>query len=183
MLSTLDPKIFSSIEENAEHRDFRKGEYLFHQDEVCRKIFWIRKGICRNYYLHDGKEITTEILFPGDFLKSAKSFVLDIPAQEFAQAITDVETWSLTRSRFNSLKEQHPELQKLGLYLVERHSLWLEDRLFQFQTQDATTLYLNLIQRCPEMIKTVPLTYIASYLGISLETLSRIRSRIAKNII
>lgn len=62
MLHLLDKQTFAQIEKYAEFKTFTKGDYLFCQDQVCKRIYWIKEGICRKYYLHDGKEITTEIL-------------------------------------------------------------------------------------------------------------------------
>lgn len=62
--------------------------------------------------------------------------------------------------------------------LAEYYAMWVEKRLFQFHTMTATERYLDILQRSPHSIQTVPLTIIASYLGISLETLSRIRAKV-----
>lgn len=179
MLQLIDPKIVAQIEKHIDVKVFAKGDYLFRQDEICKRIFWIKKGICRKFYLHDDKEITTEILFEDSFISSAKSFVLQQPSNEFAQTLSEVETWSLTKTKFDLLKSAHPELQSLDLKFVELYAIWLEERLFRFQTQDATTRYLHLLKEQPHYIQQIPLTYIASYLGVSLETLSRIRSKIS----
>lgn len=179
----LNKEIFADIETYVKKQVFSKGDYLFRQDQVCKRIFWIRKGICRKYYLHDGKEITTEFLFEDNFVSSAKSFAMGHPAHEFAQALTELEVWSVNRENFEFLKERHPEVKNLDIRFIELYAIWLEERLLRFQTQDATTRYLTLLTEQPHYIQQIPLTYIASYLGISLETLSRIRAKISKEII
>lgn len=183
MFNFLSDQTFANIEKYVETKRIRKGDFLFQQDEVCKMIFGIKKGICRKYFLHDGKEITTEFLFEDNFVISAKSFVLLQPANEFAQALTDLEVATLKKADFENLKQLYPELNALDQKLIEMHVIWLEERLFNFHTQDATTRYLHLIKSDPHYIKQIPLTYIASYLGISLETLSRIRAKVAKDII
>lgn len=175
-------KILPKVLDFCTSKYFEKGDYLFQQDEVCQKMFFIKSGICRKYYLNDGKEITTEFLFPENFAISARSFVLQQPSNEFAQAITHVEALILLKSNFEKLKKQNPEILSLDLKFVEMYAIWLEERLFQYHTQDALARYLNLIKNQPEIIKHIPLTYIASYLGVSLETLSRIRSKLANSI-
>lgn len=67
---------------------------------------------------------------------------------------------------------------ELDLMITEYHAMWLEERLFQFHSMDATQRYLLLLQDHPEFIRDIQLTHIASYLGVSLETVSRIRARI-----
>lgn len=178
MFDFLTKDILDSIENYSETKRFEKGALLFRQDNVCKDLFWVNDGICRIYYLHDGKEITAEFFFPESFIVSTKSFVLSQPANEFAEALTDVEVIVMSRDNFNTLKAEHPELAPVELKLVELYAIWLENRIVEFQTQDATTRYRNLIKDNPHYIRQIPLTHIASYLGISLETLSRIRAKI-----
>lgn len=178
MLNLLSPELIDSIETYTEPIFIKKGDFIFSQETICHNIFWIRKGICRRYYLHNGKEITTEFLFSDSFVVSSKSFVLSQPTSEFAQALTNIEALTINRSNFNEIKIKHPELVELDLKLVELYAIWLENRIFEFQTQDATTRYQNLIKKNPHYIQQIPLMYIASFLGISLETLSRIRAKI-----
>ncbi|MFZ6023546.1 MAG: Crp/Fnr family transcriptional regulator [Bacteroidota bacterium] len=104
MLDNLE-KILPKIKEFVISTSFEKGDFLFKQGEICKKLFFIEKGICRKYYLHDGKEITTEFLFPENFAISAKSFVLQQPSNEYVQAVTKVEALSLLKSDFEILKK------------------------------------------------------------------------------
>ncbi|MGE8380855.1 MAG: Crp/Fnr family transcriptional regulator, partial [Sphingobacterium sp.] len=99
-------------------------------------------------------------------------------SQEFIQAVTDVRVSSIDNSSFQRIKGQFPVLMELDLLMTEYYTMWLEKRLFDFHTLDASTRYSQLLRNQTNIIQQVPLTYIASYLGISLETLSRIRAKI-----
>jgi hypothetical protein len=79
---------------------------------------------------------------------------------------------------FQKIKKQHTSLLELDLMLTEYYAMWLEERLFQFHSLDATQRYQLLLSEQPHFIQQIPLTYLASYLGISLETLSRIRAKV-----
>jgi CRP-like cAMP-binding protein len=79
---------------------------------------------------------------------------------------------------FQTAKADFPKLIELDLLMTEYYAVWLENRLFEFHTLDATQRYLHLLKEQSHIIQNIPLTYIASYLGISLETLSRIRAKI-----
>lgn len=159
-------------------KTYKKGDFLLRQGDVCRYSFTIQKGILRKYYLHDGKEIITEFFFKDDLAVSFDSYSLQKPGKEFIQALTDTIVLQTDFAAFQHAKVNYPKLIELDLLLTEYYAWWLESRLFEFHTLDATQRYLLLLKEQPHIIQYVPLTYIASYLGISIETLSRIRAKI-----
>lgn len=157
---------------------YKKGDLLLRQNEICRKSFLVIKGVARKYYLNDGKEITTELYFENDLAISFDSYTLQQPSREFIEALTDV-TVSITHYQaFQDAKKEFPKLLTLDLMLAEYYGMWVENRLFQFHTMTATERYLDILHKSSHIVQTIPLTIIASYLGISLETLSRIRAKI-----
>jgi CRP-like cAMP-binding protein len=156
---------------------FKKGDFLLKKDETCRKSYWIEAGSARKYYLHNGKEVTTELLFPDDIAVSFSAYALQQPSREYIQAMTEVTARVTDYGSFQELKNQYPELVELDLLLTEYYAIWLEERLVEFHTLSATERYQLLLARQPWIVLQVPLTHIASYLGVSLETLSRIRAK------
>lgn len=174
----LDPDTLSALKQVSAIKTYKKGDFLLRHGEVCRHSFWIEKGILRKFYLNDGKEITTELLFDNDIALSLESYTLQQPATEFIQALAETTVSQTNYKAFQTLKNQFPELAELDLLITEYYAVWLERRLFEFHTLDATQRYLLLLHHQQHIIQNVPLTCIASYLGISLETLSRIRARI-----
>lgn len=177
-ISQLDSETLSALDEISIAKTFKKGEFLLRQDDVCKSSYFIEKGIVRKYYLNDGKEITTELIFENDLAISFESYLTQCPSREFIQAISDITVSKIDYYEFREAKKQYPKLMELDLMLTEYYAIWLEDRLFQFHTLDATQRYSQLLTRQSHIVHYVPLTYIASYLGISLETLSRIRAKI-----
>lgn len=178
-ISHLDPKTLTALQNISSIKTFKKGSFLLSMDETCKKSYVLESGIARKYYLNDGKEITTELFFKDDIAISLHSYVQQIPSREFIQAITAVSVTVTDYQAFQVLKTQYPVLMELDLMMTEYYAIWLEDRLFQFHTLTATARYVHLLQKQPQIIQYIPLTYIASYLGISLETLSRIRAKLA----
>lgn len=167
-----------ALDQITHRKTFSKGEYLLKQDEVCRHSFFIESGVARKYYLTpDGKEINTELLFENDIAVSFQSYILQKPSMEFIQALDDVTATVTDYKEFDQLKNSHSELARLDLMITEYYAMWLEQRLTEFHTLDAAARYNKLIKEHPYIIKNVRLTHIASYLGVSLETLSRIRAR------
>jgi hypothetical protein len=118
------------------------------------------------------------LFFENDLALSFNSYCLQKPSAEFIQALTEITVSQTDFNAFEITKKQFPKLVVLDLMMTEYYAMWLEDRLFQLSTLNATQRYLKLVEDHPHIIMNIPLTYIASYLGISLETLSRIRGKI-----
>lgn len=177
-IDQLDLDTVTTLKNISASKSFKKGDFILRQGEVCKKSFLLEKGIARKYYLHDGKEITTELFFENDLAVSFQSYCLQKPSGEFIQALTDSTVYQTDFLAFQSAKQKFPKLVELDLMMTEYYAMWLEERLFQFHTLNATNRYRKLIDEHPHIIQNIPLTYIASYLGISLETLSRVRAKI-----
>lgn len=177
-IKTLDNETLSALQSISSEKKCKKGDLLLRQNEICRKSFLIINGIARKYYLNDGKEITTELYFENDLAVSFASYTLQQPCTECIEALTDI-TVSITHyQEFQDAKIKYPKLLTLDLMLSEYYGMWVENRLFQFHTMSATERYLEILHKSPHIVQTIPLTIIASYLCISLETLSRIRAKI-----
>lgn len=174
----FDQSIWQALQEISITRVFKKGSLLVRQDEVSGKSFHIQSGIARKYFTAGNKEITTEFCFADDMVLAFNSYTLQQPSREFIECLTDVTAAVTDRQSFEQLKQKFPQLQQLDLLLTELYALWLEQKLFDFHTLDATQRYLQLLEKEPEILQHIQLTHIASYLGISLETLSRIRAKI-----
>lgn len=177
-IESLDAETLAALEKVETKKRFAKGEYLLQQGEICRQSFFIEKGIARKFYLtEDGREINTELYFENDIAVSFRSYTLQQPSREFIQALDQLLVTVLDYSAFQNLKKQYPKLVELDLMITEFFAGWLEDRLFQIHSLDASQRYAKLAEEHPQIIQNFQLTHIASYLGITLETLSRIRAK------
>jgi CRP-like cAMP-binding protein len=177
-INALDPSAQEALSSSIITRTYQKGDYLLQEGDVCKFSFFIQKGIARKYYLNEGKEITTELFFENDLAVSLQSYTLQNPSHEYIQAIELVTANVTNYHKFQEIKKQHNSLLELDLMLTECYAIWLEERLFRFHALDATERYQLLLKEQPHFIQHIPLTYLASYLGVSLETLSRIRAKI-----
>ena len=166
-----------------EHNDYfiykqvKKGDFLLKEGTICNHYWYVKEGLFRNFYNKDSKEIVTFFGYPGTVLTSNQSFVLREPCKDNIEAITDANVYSINREAYSKLYEKSPEIQEIERLLNELYILWLEERLNLIQFCTAQERYHNLMQNEPFLINQIPLTYLASYLGITLETLSRIRSK------
>ena len=154
-----------------------KNEFLLTQGQVCRHLYFLEKGALRGFYNLDGKEITHWFGFEKDFVTSFHSFITQEAAVENIQLLEGSILWAISKETLTQLFNQHHEIERLMRIAYEKYYIRLEERFVNAQFKTASERYENLLQQTPHIIERVPLGYIASYLGISQETLSRIRSK------
>ncbi len=176
-LVSLDGETIEALEVISVSKSFKKGALLLKPGEVCQWSYQILDGIARKYYLNEAKQITTELYFLGDIAISFGSYALQNPSTEYIEALTEVKVSAINYIAFQEAKAKHPKLMELDIMLLEYYGLWIEERLLQLRTLSAKQRYDMILEQSPNILKHVPLGIVASYLGISLETLSRIRAK------
>jgi CRP-like cAMP-binding protein len=158
----------------------RKNELLVASGSMCTNLFLIRKGILRSYVKEGIKDITTWITGEHELVTSITSLGLQQPARENIQAIEDCELFGLSNDDLEYLYDHFPEMNIVGRKLLEKYYRDAEERAFIARLTEATAKYKHFVQTKHELLTRVPLKYIASYLGVTLETLSRIRSKLSR---
>lgn len=141
-------------------------------------MYFLETGSLRGYYNLDGKEITHWFGFENDFITSFHSFITQQPAIESIQLLENSTLWSISKEALTGLYNQHHEIERLVRIVYEQYYIRLEERYVNAQFKTATERYEELLQQRPHIVERVSLGHIAAYLGISQETLSRIRSRL-----
>jgi CRP-like cAMP-binding protein len=142
-----------------------------------RHLHFLEKGALRGHYTLEGKEITHWFAFENDFVTSFHSFSTQTPAVESIQLLEGSILWGISKEKLTGLLNQFHDIERLLRIAYEKYYIRLEERFVNAQFKTATERYEQLLQQAPHLPERVPLGYIASYLGISQETLSRIRSR------
>jgi CRP-like cAMP-binding protein len=155
-----------------------KNEYLLTEGKICRHLYFLEQGALRGFYNLDGKEITHWFGFENDFVTSFHSFITRQPAIENIQLLEGSVLWAISKETLESLFNQYHEIERLVRIVQEKYYIRLEERFVNAQFKTATERYENLLIQTPYILERVPLGHIASFLGITQETLSRIRSRI-----
>lgn len=161
-----------------EKKALPKNSYLLKEGQVCRSLYFIEKGALRGFYNLDGKEITHWFGFENDFVTSFHSFITKEPAVENIQLAEGSILWSISKETLTALLEQYHEIEKILRVAYEKYYIRLEERFVNAQFKTATNRYEDLLRQQPHILERMPLGYIAAYLGISQETLSRIRNRL-----
>jgi len=155
-----------------------RNEFLITEGKICRHLYFLEQGCLRGYYNLDGKEVTHWFGFENDFVTSFHSFITQEPAVENIQLLEGSVLWAISKTALDSLLNKYHEAERLVRMAYEKYYLRLEERYVNAQFRTAAELYENLLKRTPHIIERVSLGYIASYLGISQETLSRVRARL-----
>lgn len=153
--------------------------YFVKEGKVSDRIGYIKSGLFRSFiFTDDGDEVTTHFFQPGTVVISMDSFNRQVPAKENIVALEDSELLVLTYKKVNELYQKVPVWQQITKDVDEFKFQDQLNRSISFQTLSATERYQLFCQNYPEIIKKVALRHIASYLGIDIATLSRIRRKI-----
>jgi CRP-like cAMP-binding protein len=155
-----------------------KGQILLHQGNVCRNLYIIKNGFLRGYYFQDGKEFTSWFAFENDVAASMYSFVTQKPGYESIEALEDSTLYSIEYNQLQYFYKKYMEINLIGRLFTEKYYISLEERKNSLQFQSAKDRYEGLLEKQPRLLQRASLGMIASYLGISQETLSRIRNKI-----
>ncbi len=156
----------------------QKGEIIINIDERCEQLFFVEKGLLRGYYFDEDKEITNWFSQEEEFATCFYSFIASKPSFEIIQALEDCELIQLNYSSLQALYTKFPETERIGRIITENYYIKLEERILNLQFKTAKERYQKLASSKPSLLQRASLGQIASYLGVTQETLSRIRSEI-----
>jgi CRP-like cAMP-binding protein len=149
--------------------------------QVAGRIYFVESGLARGYYLHEGREANTWFMREGDFLISIVSFLTRTPSQEFIELLEDSVLYSVSYAQLQQLYRDFSEFNFVGRVLTERYYVLSEQRTQQLRLLRAEQRYEQLVRSFPGVLQRVPLKHLASYLGVTPETISRIRAQAGRS--
>lgn len=158
------------------HWSLAKDQFLVREHTVSDYLYFIEKGVARIFYHKNGKEVTEWLAMDNQFFLSITSFFRRTPSHLIIQVIEPSVVYGIHHNDFMALAEKHHDIERLLRKMVTASLILSQIRMDSIQFETAQQRYDRLLQTSPQIIQRVPLSYIASFLGITLETLSRIRS-------
>jgi len=157
----------------------KKNSYLLRQGDTCKDLVFVQTGCLRLYYLKDGVEVSVWFAFQRSSAIEIYSFISENPSNYFLQAIEDSEVLYLPKTELNKLYKNQPKMQEMMRNFWEDVILNLINRFTALQKDSAEKRYLDLLNR-PAYLEKIPQKYLASFIGVTPTSLSRIRKQIIK---
>ncbi|WP_299391109.1 Crp/Fnr family transcriptional regulator [uncultured Gelidibacter sp.] len=153
-----------------------KNQILVHQGDICKTLYFMEQGMGRSFYTNEnGKEITQWFFGIGKFMTSADSFFQQTPSLYNLEVLVDSVVFSISKEDIDQLFAKYHKMEKLGRLVTTEMLTKIVNKLNAIQFQTAKERYDYMLAEFPQIAYQVPLGHIASYLGMSQETLSRIR--------
>ena len=175
--SKLSETELAQMEESMEQKELKKGEYFLQQGQVCNYLGFLEQGIMRVFHVANDKEYTSYFNFGerNPFVSSFSSFISRKSSQESIHALEDCRLLMISYQDLEKLYAGSFAFQKLGRMISEYNYTLAVKRIYSLQHFTAQERYNELLHIYPNLINQVPHHYVASYLGITPESLSRIR--------
>lgn len=158
-------------------KSLKRNEFLVEKSKVDATLYFVHKGTFRIYYPHEEEEICVGFGYANTLLCAYPSFIKELPSEYYIQALTEAELTGIAKTEFYALLDRFPALEKCCRLLTEEALLGKIEREVEMLTFTPDERYSRLAARSPHLFQLIPLKYIASYLGIQPETLSRIRGK------
>lgn len=161
-------------------RTVGKNEILLREGELSNEFYFIIKGCVRLYYDTDAEEKTAFFYVENMFVSSYESFTKQTPSKHNLQAIEESTLAVITTETAQQLLELSPKFQFLAMLMMEEELIVYQEIISSFITLNAEERYLELIKNKPDLAQRIPQHQLATFLGVTAETLSRIRKRISE---
>ena len=180
-LFPISEEIVEQITEPFCNFTLKKNTTLLNKNEISTKTYFLEKGYVRSYLLNeDNEEITTNIYAAPCFVNDFLSFFNKQPTKEIYQTVTDCDFWETNLENVQKNFHNIPKFREFSRLLFVINYAKLNDRVIEMASKKAETRYINLLKQQPQIFQNVPLKMIASYLGITDSSLSRIRKETSK---
>ena len=176
----LSDQEFQAGVEALEIKRLKKNEFFLKEGQIAHYIAFNNKGYLRVYYNTDDGDVTRDITPLHTFATGLPSFVNESPSYEVIQATTDCELFIINKEDMQGLFDRYQNWERFGRLVIQDMFVKAQARLYAFIALDAETRYQRLLSEHPDMLQNVPLQYIASYLGVTQQSLSRLRRKIGK---
>ncbi len=179
-LKTFEARADEDYHSAFERHELKKGDILLKEGEVPTRFWFLESGLARLFSIRNGEEVTADFFFSSEFVDLYGSSALKQPSHGTIQLMMDSVLYSIRWDKLEKLKANYPILHNLEKIIVGSYMRTFELRVFEMNSLSASDRYLKLVGAHPYILQQVPIMNIASYLGVKVETLSRIRSRLSQ---
>ena len=164
-----------------EEQKLFKGKMLLREGEVCKSLWFLTNGLLRSYHEIGDKESTSRIMFTNHIVISAGSFFTQTPATESIEVLADTTVARLSYTDLQEIYKAFPAFNFHTRIITEQYFAQQEQRLYMLRKHDALSKYKYFLENYADFLHDIPQKYIASFLDMTPETLSRTRNRLRKS--
>jgi CRP-like cAMP-binding protein len=155
----------------------KRKDFLLKEGMVCDFVAFVHSGIIRHYHIKDGNEITCDITLSNNFITDFKSLTQNSPSTYYFQILKDAELYLINKNDLFRLYDENRNIESFGRIMAEQIAMRTIDIAMSLSSEKPEERVRKLIEHKPELFQHVPQKYLANLLGISPESLSRIRAR------
>lgn len=166
------------LQSAVEKKVYQKNELIFTEGRIADEIYFVTEGCVRLFYNVDGNDRTAFFYSEGQFICAGESYTYGIPAIENYQAVEPTELFIFRKASIEPLLKEVPRFEVIARIATENELIASQKMIASFVTKSAEERYIDLLNSQGELFQRVPQQYIASFLGVSPETLSRIKTRV-----
>jgi len=153
-----------------------KGEQVFAEGEVCNAMFYVDRGMVRQFYYKNGKDVTEHFSYEGRIVFCIESFLKQEPSRLIVETLENSTLYAIPYDDLNVLMMQNQEIQTLYRKILEHALISSQEHADSQRFENAAERYARLLRTKPEIVLRAPMVYVASFLQMTPETLSRVRS-------
>lgn len=155
---------------------FQKGQSILTEGEICTNIYWIQRGLVRQYYYKNGKELTEHMAVENNIVMSIESLFKEEPTHLMMTALEPTIIYAMPRNILEQVAMKSVNIQILYRKILEESLIQSQIHADMLRFESAQDRYCKLVKRQPQLVLRAPLVYVASYLQMTPETLSRVRT-------
>ncbi|MEO1434098.1 MAG: Crp/Fnr family transcriptional regulator [Bacteroidota bacterium] len=167
---------WEAIAQCLRREELKKGHILLPEGKICRKVYFLERGYLRFFFSKDGQTISKFFTQPPNFFTVIRSFTQELPSDQGIEVLEDSVVWGMSRADAYRLY-RFPKWGEFVREIIQKVQLDTEDILEAIQTQTAEERYREMLAQNDPILQKAPLHYLASYLGIAPQSLSRIRKK------
>jgi CRP-like cAMP-binding protein len=160
---------------------FAKNEIILGEGDTCEHIYWVVKGLARQYYFKNGKEVTEYMGTENTIMMSIESLFKEKPSTQVIQAVEPTIVYAMPKKDLEAVAMRSVNIQILYRKILEESLIISQQRADMLRFESAQDRYQKLVKNAPQLVLRAPLVYIASYLQMTPETLSRVRTAVLLN--
>ena len=165
------------LQKSCNQIEVNKGQIILYEGRIAKKLYFVEQGLLCGKLNRNGKEIINWFAFENQFVTSMYSFIAQKPSFENIQTLEKCYLYEISYENLQLLYKNIPTFEKLGRILTEQYYIQLEERTLSLQYLSSSEKYKQFLNKEPELYNRISLGQLSSYLGISQETLSRIRAK------